>query len=851
MIDRATARDLLGVMEDPGLQNEIAQLRARGVLLDINAEPGEIAWRYLWPRVLRNATGAQAGLEALAHELAAQVDEYAPGRRLAQLWETIAKLEEPGDRASALANASVAYELSGYQAAAVCLARALTRSLATDVPTFEALAAVFLQRQFLLLKAKGGPVLLEPALDLPIGDLWNAATDAMAVKGLLSAAEFFLSGSENGLETAERLLAGAQDGYARSGAVRSALLSRSLRSALGVMAQRSTWRRLHGLLPDSAIWDRYLRLLGRGLERDVLRSTSISELWPSQLHALENGLLDRSPAKIVRMPTSAGKTRIAEIAIVHALATQPGALCVYVAPYRALAGEVETILSALLADLGFSVSALAGSYETDSSELAIAGTADVLVVTPEKLDLLDRLTPGVLDRVALVLLDESHVVGDLSRGPKFELLVTRLRRRLPECTFMSLSAVVSEQTLAEFASWLGGSAQDISSSRWRPTLLRIARFEWAGQRGVVRFAASDDTRALEGFVPGIIAIREIEYVHPQTQRRRRERFPDPGNKAQVAAALALQASESGQVLIFCAQPSYADAAANALVHRLDVGLFAGESPRPRFVVGETRSLQLAREWLGPEHATTRALEAGIAVHHGSIPDVLREAIEHDFRERRYPVLVATNTLAQGVNLPVRTVVVHSVRRYDAERELSVRLPSRDYWNVAGRAGRAREETEGTIVHIIASTTDRTDYAYYLDHRTEVEPLQSALLQYLRDLATNRLTEDALADRLDPEVLALLVEEGVQSAEEIDDALAVLTSSLTWVQAAASGADTLPLARALHRSATQILTTVAEPALRRLYSSTGLSSASCRTLSERITEFGRSHTSRRDRSRRRR
>jgi replicative superfamily II helicase len=128
--------------------------------------------------------------------------------------------------------------------------------------------------------------------------------------------------------------------------------------------------------------------------------------------------------------------------------------------------------------------------------------------------------------------------------------------------------------------------------------------------------------------------------------------------------------------------------------------------------------------LGPDHTVTRVLAAGVAVHHGQIPEVVREAIKADFRDRRFPVIVATNTLAQGVNLPVRTVIVHSCGRYSTESGVMERIPARDYWNIAGRAGRAKEETEGTIIHIVLSPTDRRDYEFYRSARDNPAPIDS-------------------------------------------------------------------------------------------------------------------------------
>ena len=106
------------------------------------------------------------------------------------------------------------------------------------------------------------------------------------------------------------------------------------------MRTRATWALLPEFAPQQPRWQRYLKLLARGVGADLYRGRSVSELWPSQITAIAHGLLSTTANKIIRMPTSAGKTRIAEITIVHTLVHNPGAKCVYVAPYRALVAEL-------------------------------------------------------------------------------------------------------------------------------------------------------------------------------------------------------------------------------------------------------------------------------------------------------------------------------------------------------------------------------------------------------------------------------------------------------------------------------------------------------------------------------
>ena len=191
-----------------------------------------------------------------------------------------------------------------------------------------------------------------------------------------------------------------------------------------------------------------------------------------------------------------------------------------------------------------------------------------------------------------------------------------------------------------------------------------------------------------------------------------------------------------------------------------------------FQTPRTQSVRVAREWLGDDHFVTRLLKRGIAIHHGRLPDALRKSVEDDFRHRRYRVVVATNTLAQGVNLPVRTVIVHSAWRTYAD-ETRERLPARDYWNIAGRAGRAREETEGSVIHIAVSRNGpQRDYREFLARREDVEAVESALFQVLQALVAERISEDYVATELHAEILGILAEEGLDpgAPETFDDFL---------------------------------------------------------------------------------
>ena len=787
-------------------------------------------WRYSSTRLLRNAvalavTARSEARDRNGNELSSTALESA------RLWEALGRLGQHSTKVNALANAATLYEIAGYQANAATLARELlppARNRQTRL--LEEYVALFLQRRYIALR-------LEPDtnLDESLGEdeFTRQMTRVGALRGMQAAASYFMSGSSGAYESAIKLLDASIAASAEIGDVGETNLVRGIRSVLPVMYSRSTWQTLVDSV-EHPRWRRYLRILGRGLSQPMVYSRSVSELWPSQAAAITGGLLSSHDNLVIRTPTSSGKTRIAELAIVQQLLAEGEARALYVAPYRALVNEVGESFSACFTDLGLSAASLAGTFEQDDGQVVLSNQARVLVLTPEKLDLLSRLSPELIKTVRLVVLDEGQIVGEGDRGRRYDLLVSRLRTLLPDARFLFLSAVVPDQTLLDFAAWLGSDRAAVRSG-WRPAILRAAALQWRGGDGRLEFEAGEGLdEALNEFSPVVIKEATFEYVDARTQRVRRPRFPTD-NRGQVAAALAYELVDGGPVLISTTMPAWAVSTAEALLDRVVLGQAVGEATKPSFAsVSDRRNPPLAYaaavEWLGEDHRVTRLLSRGIAVHHGPLPDPIRTAIEDDFRNRRLDVLVATSTLAQGVNLPVRTVIMHSCWRADATG--GTRISPRDYWNIAGRAGRAGEETSGLVVHLVLNDRDRRDFRYFLSHRISLDPVESALLGVLRDLLNNRISPELVDAAIDPAILAILMEEGVDPDAAVDG---LLPNTLCAVQAARQNINIAPLAAAMRATARRIVTEVPAGTARRVFASTGLSSKSCEQLRLHIPE----------------
>lgn len=526
----------IDLLDLPRFRNELAQIGARAALKELDSD-SSIRWRYRSERVVRNLTAAGQIVFGKAYSDEGGFADQRSALTLAQAWEHLATLEERVDSAAALLNSALFYELAGYQANSTCLARvAVDRERWTSAPSLDGLISAFLQRLFLRVTTLRAPLTELPPVALLATDdeIERRASHAVTAIALAEASAYFLTGDDSHVDAALEHLALAREGLAQVGDAVAYNAVVGVEHVFPLMVDRSTWTHL-GAVSDSPRWSRYLKVLARGLGADVLDARSVSELWPSQRAAVDGGLLTDARSLAVRLPTSAGKTRVAELAIVHTLVTQPGSKCVYIAPYRALANEIEESFANLFHDLGYAASTVPGGYDQDEMGEELAATDDVLVLTPEKLDLLFRLRADLLDQVALIVIDEGHIVSDRQRGPKFELLVSRLRRRIPEARFLMMSAVVPDATLLDFAHWLGGDEGRSVSSDWRPSLLKFGRLDWDGSKGTLRFVDDDVKDGGLEFIPNLIAQREYAHVAAETGRMRRPKFPRSESKGDVAA----------------------------------------------------------------------------------------------------------------------------------------------------------------------------------------------------------------------------------------------------------------------------------------------------------------------------
>ncbi|WP_143078972.1 DEAD/DEAH box helicase [Nonomuraea pusilla] len=435
---------------------------------------------------------------------------------------------------------------------------------------------------------------------------------------------------------------------------------------------------------DNAERWRYLRRTF--VESLLARERSEIDLWPSQLHVVGRIFQDAGDL-VVALPTSAGKTRIAELSILACLAQ--GRRTVYVTPLRALSAQTEQVLARTFSPLGIRVSSLYGSMGTSDVDEDTLRSSAIVVATPEKLDFALRSDPSVLDDVGLVVLDEGHMIGATEREVRYEAQIQRLLRRSDASTrrILCLSAVFpSGSELDDFVAWITDDNPDgLHREEWRPTQQRFGLVEWRKDHARLTVTLGPD----QPFIP-----RYFEAKKPTG--RRRKKFPADQREHVIATAWRL-VEDSQTVLVFCPQRNFVEPYARAIIdlHRRD--LVSSVLPAD---VDLHDALAVGAEWFGVDHPILECLRLGVAIHHGALPGPFRREIERLLQKGSLKVTIASPTLAQGLNLSASVVLFHGLRR---GRDV---LKGSEFANVIGRAGRAFVDTEGLVLYPIFEPSQR-------------------------------------------------------------------------------------------------------------------------------------------------
>ncbi len=431
---------------------------------------------------------------------------------------------------------------------------------------------------------------------------------------------------------------------------------------------------------------------------DRYAERGIRELYPPQEAAVEAGVCAGENV-VAAVPTASGKTFVAELALLTA--DGPG---LYVCPLRALAREkYETFGGLPGVDVGIST----GDFDATGEELA---GHDVVVATSEKVDSAIRNGAEWIEDLACVVVDEVHLLGAERRGPTLEVTVATLRRRIPDLQVVALSATVDNP--AAIADWLDAS---LVESAWRPVDLRTGvcvggdvAFD-DGTRLYVDVDADDTSVDEEAGPNGDTGIDGNGNGEPAAGGSPDSNGPD--DTAITAALVADAVAEGGQCLAFVRSRGEAAALAERLAGKglagtMDIVSTANAvADEVADIDGTITGRRLAD-----------CLRAGVAFHHAGLRADHRTAVESAFRDRSIACICATPTLAAGVNVPARRVVVRDQKRYTGSG--MDWIPTLEVHQMCGRAGRPGLDPYGEAILVGDGTTREAITERYVDGEPE-------------------------------------------------------------------------------------------------------------------------------------
>jgi replicative superfamily II helicase len=504
-----------------------------------------------------------------------------------------------------------------------------------------------------------------------------------------------------------------------------------------------------------------------------MQPRGIYELFITQRKSLDK-VLHNTDGCIVSIPTSSGKTRIAELSILDCMIKDPDNKVLYIAPFRSLAFEVENSLGPILDNADISVSHLYGGSLYSKLDEKIIEDSHVIIATPEKAKAILRGNEELIAQIRLIIIDEGHLLGPEKRNVINEMFYEELRFYMDQNSgkFLLLSAVLPNSE--DLALWLTKSDQTVYKDKWRPSDERLGILEWNGRHVNLNWVSKDEERS--SFNNRFI----IAEAQPLIGRQTRVRFI-PDSKNDAIAATAYKFRTFGCVLIFVGLKASVFVMARSYYSCL------GRNPEdhPWKNAADWRAFELACvETYGDiDNPWLDFARKGILCHNADLHSDVRLPLERLMRADKPLVIIATSTLGQGVNLGVSTVIFSTLHQAGSA------VSPRDFWNIAGRAGRAFVDHEGKILVVLETAgksqrevlaTTRSIKRKYFD-KERIDHAKSGILSSIIKLM--ELAED---EGIDFDLLLELITENRmdeigQEAQAIEDKLGSIDDTLLTLQ----------------------------------------------------------------------
>jgi len=492
----------------------------------------------------------------------------------------------------------------------------------------------------------------------------------------------------------------------------------------------SLWTSLLPLIPDNED-----NLTSNYITNLIFAKNPIIELFVVQRKALSKVLSDKGA--VVSLPTSSGKTRIAEIAILDCLTKDSTAKVLYLAPFRSLAYEVENSINQTLGKIGLIVSQLYGNSQFSNIDRTIIEHANILVATPEKAKVILRANDGVTQQIKLVIIDEGHLLNEQERQVRNEMFIEELKKYVRDNSgkIILLSAVLPNTN--EIAQWITDFEEpSFIQNHERVARQRLGLLEYKNNSvNLLWFPSTkpyqlNSIKSTNSFNNNFIKPYEIEKKR-RGKESKIEKHPNSKKEAVALTVAKLQAESHSQTRIF--KPILVFTAKAIMVLSTAEAVFEALKKSNKL---------LEHSWHGDAHTewsklllfcqenpskdnsrTLKLAKYGILCHKGSLSNEIKKILERLIRIGKPKIIVGTRTLGQGVNLGVSIIVVlntdfdfKKIKGENFARQIHIEY--NDFWNIVGRAGRAFIDTEGKILFATQNKKEKEKALEYFNNQPE-------------------------------------------------------------------------------------------------------------------------------------
>lgn len=427
----------------------------------------------------------------------------------------------------------------------------------------------------------------------------------------------------------------------------------------------------------------------------------IYSLLPSQRDVVSEVLTPKKSI-IVNMPTSAGKSLLAEMQILFSLHNYgtddfKPTVC-YIVPTNALIEQVKRDLNEDFKEFNFNIETALPFYDVDEIEEEILNQKhiDILISTPEKLESLIRQGHKSILNTRLVIMDEAHNIGDSSRGSKFELVLSAVKQKIKEANFLLLSPFISNAE--EIGEWLADSKRNSStiSMEWTPTRQYIGC-------NILKNNKTKSTLEFYKSARNQLGFENIEILLRSNPRdvKSELKVDSVDNAVKLCVILNDFINQDGNILVLC---SGRDSTKN-LAKQITNYFVSKNQLRDLILEPEiNKALEIIRLETNDDNTLLECLRYGVCYHNSGLSNLVKETIEELIRKNYIKLVFATTTLAQGMNFPINTVIFDTIKFRGRNPRT---LTNAEFWNIAGRAGRAYKDKEGYIITPYANSQDET------------------------------------------------------------------------------------------------------------------------------------------------